>query len=388
MIRVGYIYDKICTIENIRQAHQCARRDKLFYKEVKMVDANPEHYFKLIQEMLLTHTYNVGEYIVEIINESGKDRTLMKLPYYPDRIIQWAIILQIEPYLTRTFTFHTCASLPGRGQDRCIKLTETYLRDVEATQYCLKIDIHHFYPSIDRTILKERLRRIFKDPDLLWLLDIIIDSPPGDVGIPIGSYLSQYLANFYLTPLDHLIKEVFHFKDVVRYMDDMIILCNSKQRLQFFLHNNLMFILEKYYHLELKGNYQIFPVDARGIDFCGYVFYHGYTRLRRGTKERMETRMIELRSKYENGRMISEHDFGTFNAYQGILTHCDSFHLWEKYMEPVIPAIEEYRRKHKMKEYTIHPKFERKLNLNMVQDDNDLIYEQMALINDPDSVAE
>lgn len=253
MLRVGYLYEKICTIENIREAHKHARKDKLFYKEVKMVDSDPDYYFAQIRDILLNHTYKVGKYIVEVINESGKDRTLMKLPYFPDRIIQWAIILQIETHLARTFTFHTCASLPGRGQDRCIKLTEAYLRDVKATQYCLKIDIHHFYPSIDREILKQKLRRIFKDPELLWLLDLIIDSPPGDRGIPIGSYLSQYLANFYLSDLDHKIKEVYHFKEVVRYMDDMTLYSSSKKRLQFFLHNDLMWLLEKEYHLELKG---------------------------------------------------------------------------------------------------------------------------------------
>lgn len=150
-----------------------ARKDKLFYAEVKMVDSNPKYYFKQIQEMLVNYSYEVGEYIVETINEAGKERVLMKLPYYPDRIIQWTIVLQIEKHLTRKFTFHTCASLPGRGKDRCIRLTETYLRDVNKSQYCLKIDIHHFYPSIDREILKQKLRRVFKDPKLLWLLDLI-----------------------------------------------------------------------------------------------------------------------------------------------------------------------------------------------------------------------
>lgn len=204
---------------------------------------------------------------------------------------------------------------------------------------------------------------------------MIIDSPPGDRGIPIGSYLSQYLANFYLSDLDHKIKEVYHFKEVVRYMDDMTLYSSSKKRLQFFLHNNLMWLLEKEYHLELKGNYQVFPVDGRGVDFCGYVFYHGYTRLRRRTKERMIERMLELRKKYEDGKMITEHDFGTFNAYQGILSHCDSFHLWEKYMEPVIPAIELYRKTHKMKAYKVHPKFERRIATSLP---DDTIYEQMA----------
>ena len=355
-----------------------ARKDKLFYAEVKMVDSNPEYYFKQIREMLVNYSYKVGEYIVETINESGKERVLMKLPYYPDRIIQWAIVLQIEKYLTRKFTFHTCASLPGRGQDRCIRLTETYLRDVNKSQYCLKIDIHHFYPSIDREILKQKLRRVFKDPKLLWLLDLIIDSPPGDVGIPIGSYLSQYLANFYLSDLDHQIKETHQFDYVVRYMDDVVMFHPSKERLRFFLTNYLQFILKESYHLELKSNYQIFPVDKRGVDFCGYVFYHDHTMLRKRTKKRMITRMKELRKKYEKGIMINEHDFGTFNAYQGILSHCNSFHLWEKYMEPVIPAIEEYRKAHKMKPFTPHPKFARRLELCMPKHD---IYDDMADVN-------
>lgn len=39
--------------------------------------------------------------------------------------------------------------------------------------------------------------------------------------------------------------------------------------------------------LEIKGNWQIFPVEARGIDFLGYVFYHTHTRLRKSIKKRM-----------------------------------------------------------------------------------------------------
>ena len=378
MQRYGYIYEDICTLENIRNAHMHARKDKLFYAEVKMVDSNPEYYFKQIQEMLVNYSYEVGEYIVEIINEAGKERTLMKLPYFPDRIIQWAIVLQIEKYLTSKFTFHTCASLPGRGQERCIKLTETYLRDVNKSQYCLKIDIRHFYPSIDREILKQKLRRVFKDPKLLWLLDLIINSPPGDTGIPIGSYLSQYLANFYLSDLDHKLKEIYGFSEVVRYMDDITIYHPSKEKLRFFLYNDLKFTLETKYHLQLKNNYQIFPVDKRGVDFCGYVFFHGYTKLRKRTKKRMITRMKEMRKKYEKGIMLSEHDFGTFNAYQGILSHCNSYHLWEKYMEPLIPAIEEYRKAHHMKKYKVHPKFARRLDACIDQIE---IYDQMADLN-------
>lgn len=60
-------------------------------------------------------------------------------------------------------------------------------KDPEGTEYCLKIDIRKFYPSINHKILKEILRRKIKDVALLKLLDEIIDSADG---VPIGNYLS------------------------------------------------------------------------------------------------------------------------------------------------------------------------------------------------------
>ena len=96
MKRYGRIFPKICTMENLKEAHRNARKDKTFYREVKMVDSDPDFYLGQIQEMLMNRTYEVSEYEVSIISDKGKERELMKLPYFPDRIIQWAIMLQIE----------------------------------------------------------------------------------------------------------------------------------------------------------------------------------------------------------------------------------------------------------------------------------------------------
>ena len=63
------------------------------------------------------------------------------------------------------------------------------------------------------------------------LLFLIIDSTEGDVGIPIGSYLSQYLANFYLSYFDHWCKEENQCKYYVRYMDDIVIFDKDKQKI-------------------------------------------------------------------------------------------------------------------------------------------------------------
>ena len=341
MKRYGNIFDKICDMDNLRLAHQNARKDKLYYKEVKMVDADPDKYLKQIQEMLINHKYKVSEYSVSIINDKGKERELMKLPYFPDRIIQWAIMLQIEPIFMKVFCQHTCASIKDRGIKRANALVDEYLKDPYNSKYCLKIDVSKFYPNINHTILKKMLRKKFKDYELLELLDLIIDSYPGNKGVPIGSYLSQFLANFYLAYFDHWLKEVKKVKRIVRYMDDVVILHHSKE----FLHN-LLKEMDEYLMNELdlnvKPNYQVFPVADRGVDFVGYRSFFGFKLLRKTTCKKFKKRMLQIREKQESGALINYQEWCSANSYIGWLKWCDSWRLFEKYIEPVIPSLLRY----------------------------------------------
>lgn len=343
MKRYGNIYDKICSIDNIRNAHLNARKDKLFYRDVKMVDATPDKYFNNIRDMLINETYSVSEYTISIVNDKGKDRELAKLPYYPDRIIQWAIMLQIEEIFVKTFCSHTCASVRKRGIKEATRLTRKFLKDRKSTKYCLKIDVSKFYPSINHDILKALLRKKFKDKKLLRLLDIIIDSYPKEKGIPIGSYLSQFLANFYLTYFDHWLKEDKHIKMVVRFMDDMTIYGESKEEL-----HNLMNEIHQYMNdkldLKIKDNWQIFPTNVRGVDFVGYRFFYDFILLRKSTCKSFKRKMIIIKHKLEKGVIINEKDWCSANSYAGWLKWCDSYRLFEKYIEPIIPALIAYYR--------------------------------------------
>lgn len=128
-------------------------------------------------------------------------------------------------------------------------------KDTVNTQYCLKLDIKKFYPSIDHEILKSIVRRKIKDTRVLKLLDEIIDSAPG---VPIGNYLSQYFANLYLAYFDHWIKECKKIKYYFRYADDIVIFSKDKES----LHTLIKVIIE-YLNINLKltvkSNYQVFP---------------------------------------------------------------------------------------------------------------------------------
>jgi hypothetical protein len=137
------------------------------------------------------------------------------------------------------------------------------------------------------TRFKTQLRRKFKDDLIFGYLDEIIDSAEG---LPIGNYLSQFLANYYLTPFDHWIKEAMQVKYYFRYADDIVILSDSKQHLHELLAEIRIYLSDRL-KLIVKDNYQVFPVHARGIDFVGYKFYHTHTLLRKSIKQRF-ARMV------------------------------------------------------------------------------------------------
>ena len=109
------LFDAVCDMDNLRLAHQNASRGKSFYKEVKMVNSNPDYYLKQIQDSLLNRTFTTSPYNIFQRMEGEKLRTIYKLPYYPDRIVQWAILQIIGPIMERHFIYDTYSSIKGRG---------------------------------------------------------------------------------------------------------------------------------------------------------------------------------------------------------------------------------------------------------------------------------
>ncbi|WP_071131377.1 RNA-directed DNA polymerase [Enterococcus timonensis] len=342
MKRIGNLYEKIYDMDNLKLAHIHARKGKGWYEEVKAMNKDPDKYLNLLQEMLINHTYQTSEYKTFIKKEKAKERLIYKLPYFPDRICQWAILQAVEPYLLKFLTADTYSAIPKKGIHDCLKRVQRAVNsESPGTKYCLKIDAKKFYPSINHDILKAKYRRLFKDQELLWLLDEIIDSTPGDTGIPIGNYLSQYSGNFYLGAFDHWAKEVLRVKYYYRYMDDIVIFDESKE----ILHNQRKQI-DQYFvetlKLTVKDNWQVFPTNVRGVDFVGYRVFKGYTLLRKSTATNMKRQLRKIRRRHEAGEEISFTDFCSVQSYKGWIKHCNSYRLYKKYFEPIEPAIKEY----------------------------------------------
>ena len=291
MRRIGNLYEKIISLENLKLADKMARRGKKDSYGVRIHDIHYEENIQKLHMLLKEKKYKTSAYNIFKIYDP-KERDIYQLPYYPDRIVHWAIMVQLEPIWTSVFTRDTYSCIKGRGIHGAAKEMNKILKeDKENTQYCLKMDMQKYYPSINQKVLMNIIERKIKCKDTLNLLDEIISSVPN--GVPIGNYISQYAANLYLAYFDHWIKEEKQVKYYFRYCDDIVILAPGKE----YLHS--LFVDIKNYldinlTLNIKKNYQIFPVKDRGIDFVGYKFYHDHVLLRKRIKVNMMKKISQI----------------------------------------------------------------------------------------------
>lgn len=251
MKRIGYLHEKIYAEDNIDLADVNARRNKRKREDIKKHDEYRDLENFILSLDIRNLEYKTSPYHTFKVYEP-KERIIFKLPYYPDRIAHHSIMNIMEPIWTKIFINHTYSSMKNRGIHKLAKDLKRVLTCYpKETVYCLKIDIHKFYPSINHDILYEIIKKKIKDQKVLCLLKEIIYSAEG---VPIGNYLSQYFANLYLTYFDHWIKEELKCKYYFRYADDIVILSDDKNYLRSVLLAIKLY-LKTVLKLELKPNY-------------------------------------------------------------------------------------------------------------------------------------
>jgi len=324
MKRVGFIFDKIYDRNNIRSAIYNASKGKKKKRMVKWVLANEEKCIEEVHLMLKNKTYIPSPYYeAKIIDGiSKKERTIYKPKFYPDQIIHWALMLQIDFIIKRGMYKWSCASVPKRGQHYAKDRVEKWIRgDFKNTKYILKLDIKKYYPSISQDILKVKFKKVIKDTNVLWLIDSIIDSH--DKGLPIGNYTSQWFANFYLQDIDYFIKQKLDVKYYIRYMDDLVLFGSNKRK----LHKEFI-LLEKKIQSEgllVKKNWQIFNSSKRRLDFCGFVFTRDKTYIRKRITRNMRKANFRFNKKH------NRHNAQSMLSYYGWVKHTNSYILYKKY---------------------------------------------------------
>lgn len=311
-----------------------------------------------IQCMIVSDNVEFREHEPVLVRDkcNKKERKIIKPDFADEQIIHHAIIRVIMPQLRQGMYKYTCASIPGRGIHYVRKhVLRAIANDPKNTKYVLKMDIRKFFDSIPHRILKKSLKRIVKDPDIRKILFKIIDTT--EKGLPLGFFTSQWIANFFLQPLDHYIKErilidcgcnvertgrygaVYYY----RYMDDMVIFGPSKKELHK-MRIRIEEVLNTEFGLNMKYDWQVFRFDyidkktgerkGRPLDFVGFQFYHDHTTIRKRTYKKI-MKLIHKLQKLEVEE-ITFHDAASMLSYYGFIYWSDAKGLYNNFLKPYI----------------------------------------------------
>lgn len=273
----NHLYEAYISDDNIRLAIKNACKHKLNRKRFRELHDNPDKYIEWIRKQAINYKNDHHTPVIIYDGIQRKKRTII-VPTFREQIVHHMIVNILKPIIMKSMYEHSYGSIPDRGATLGAKRIRRWLKDSKGTRYCLKMDIKKYFDSVPHEIVTARLAEQIHDQRFLNILLEIVNV--NDKGLPLGFYTSQWLANWYLTGLDHYIKEVLKAPYYIRYMDDMIIFGSNKRK----LHKMCQAIadyLKKYLGLELKGNYQVFPIKSRALDFMGFRFYRYRTTLRR-----------------------------------------------------------------------------------------------------------
>lgn len=276
------------------------------------------------------------------INEgtSKKQRLIEKPRYNYEQVVHHIVVSACYDIFMQGMYEFSCGSVPNRGAHYGKKYIERWIHtDLKNCKYILKMDIRHFFESVDHDVLKAWLEKKIRDKRMLNILFLIIDG--SEQGLPLGFYTSQWLSNFMLQPLDHYIKEQLHAAHHIRYMDDMVVFGRNKKE----LHRMRIAIddfLRERLNLKMKDNWQVFrfeyverktgKVKGRPLDFMGFEFHQDRTILRESIMLSC-TRKVNRVAKKDK---ITWYDATAILSYMGYLTHTDTYGMYQDRVKPYV----------------------------------------------------
>lgn len=329
MKRVNNLYDKLVSDENLKLALMEVNATHRWYPHHK-----PNRIVRWVERDIPQRVEDLREIINGLIDgtqklsppkrkhrwdkSAGKWRDINEPRLWPDQYVHHALVQVLQPVMMRGMDRHCCGSIRNRGIHYGLKVIKKWMKnDIKGTKYCLELDIHHFYDSVDPKYVIDRLRCLVKDHKVISLTESVLEH-----GVLIGIYCSQWFANTILQPLDHLIREgnygVTHY---LRYMDNFTIFSSNKRKL-----HKLLKVIEKWLAnigLQVKGNWQVFPTASRMPTALGYRYGHGYTLLRKRNLLRLKRKLRLYYKKKRKHRRISMRMATGLLSRFGQLSHCN-----------------------------------------------------------------
>lgn len=355
MKRLGHLYEKLLDPEYMEQSIYRAFKKKKKTNSIKRILSDPrKHAIRIVYLLKNGILPYVRERKIKMIQDGTqkKWRSITKASNY-EHVLHHAIIGLIENKLMSSMYKFSVASVPNRGDLYGKRYLQRWIKSFHGRKvYVLKFDIRKFFDSIDRIILLDKLSSIIKDRKFIEIISKIIfyDKSSTNRGVPIGHYTSQWFANFYLQSFDYFVKQKLSVKRMMRYMDDVVILCSNKRLLHKIFESIKRYMKENLV-LSVKDNYQIFKLSyrpnkymiedgwisdrfyGRPIDFMGYKFYPWKTTIRKSTL-RSAKRSVRSFLKNRTARNAK-----SVLSYYGRLSHSNAYYVYKNSLNSVVPKM-------------------------------------------------
>ena len=264
------------------------------------------------------------------------------------QIYDYIAIEGLQPLFKRIGS-HQYASIKGRGQIAGVRKIKRWVRN-KSLKYFAKLDIKKCYPSIPKDKLIEFLEKHIKNDMLIWLITILLNS--FDKGLSIGSFLSQYLCNVFLSQIYHFIGHQHKIRKCrngtytsvslvnhhLFYMDDIFLMGTCSKNLLKSIKLIISYCKEKL-GLIIKENWFIRKIpftknkneDRTFIDMMGFNIYRNHITIRKSIFKRIRSVYMKVYKSWKTHKKISLQYSRKCLSYYGLFKNSDSFTAMKKY---------------------------------------------------------
>ncbi len=324
-----HLIEQIADWDNLLRAFRKARAGKRGRAEVRLFSADLWLHLGNIQHHLLAGTYRMGEYRSFVVYEP-KRREILAAPF-GDRVVQHAIMNIVEPIWHKAMISDTYACRPGMGTHIGVDRLQRWLRDMTKNQpletlWIAKTDFAGYFRSIHHADLKRVVRRKIACARTLKALDAIIDSTPGDVGIPVGNLTSQWMANLLGNEIDQWVKRELRTKRYLRYMDDCVAIFAHRAEADLFVAR----MEERAAGFGLRFSKWSVHRASQGINSLGYRIWPTHKLLRRRSILAFRRDMRALTARLQAGTASADAITARVKSFVSHSRHADTMRLRKK----------------------------------------------------------
>lgn len=205
----------------------------------------------------------------------------------------------------------------------------------------MKADIKHYFEEVDHGVLLNIILRKIKDEKVIWLIKQILSHLPlsklgertsleSKKGMPLGNLTSQFFANVYPNELDYFVKHKLKAKYYLRYVDDFVILHESKEKLKLW-KKEINNFLESTLRLELHSDKSRIISLSKCIDFVGFRTFYYHKLLRRRNLRKI---LYKIKG-YKQGELSREKILESFQGWNAYAKWANSLKLRRKVVREI-----------------------------------------------------